>query len=66
MHCELNFCLKTESTNPPVLYCCVHLEIEALEENIGRWETTWFNVRILGLGSGSYGACFDLKFFPHF
>jgi len=28
--------------NPPVLYCCVHLEIEALNENIGRWKTTWF------------------------
>ena len=28
--------------NPPVLYCCVHLEIEALNENIGRWATTWF------------------------
>jgi len=25
-----------------MLYCCVHLKIEALNENIGRWETTWF------------------------
>jgi len=32
-----------------MLYFCVHLEIEALDENISRWETTWFNFRILDL-----------------
>jgi len=25
------------------------MEIEALDENIGRWEMTWFNFRILHL-----------------
>jgi len=25
------------------------MEIETLDENIGRWETTWFNFRILHL-----------------
>jgi len=32
--------LQSKSANPHVLYCCVHLEIETLDENIGRWETT--------------------------
>jgi len=32
-----------------MLYCYVHLEIEALDENIGRWETTSFKLRILHL-----------------
>jgi len=39
---------------PPLCYCCVHLKIEALNENIGRWETTWFNFHILHL------ICFNL------
>jgi len=26
---------------------CLILEIEALNTNIGRWETTWFNCHIL-------------------
>ena len=33
--------------NPLVLYCCVHLQIKALNKNIGRWKTTWFNFHIL-------------------
>ena len=37
-----------------MLYCCVHLEIEALNKNIGRWETTWFHFHILHL------ICFNL------
>ena len=28
-----------------MLYCYVHLEIEALDEYIGHWETTWFKVK---------------------
>ena len=43
---NLSFQLCVASVNLaqslPMLYCCVHLEIEALNENIGRWETTWF------------------------
>jgi len=37
-----------------MLLCCVHLEIEALNKNIGRWETTWFNCHIL------HFKCFNL------
>jgi len=33
---------------------CLNLGIEALSENIGRWETTWFNFRMLHL------ICFNL------
>ena len=35
-------CICKSAKPPPLFYCCVHLEIEALNENIGRWETTWF------------------------
>jgi len=34
---------------PPLLVLCLNLGIEALNENIGHWETTWFNFRILHL-----------------
>jgi len=37
------------SPHPASVYYCVHLEIETLDENIGRWETTWFNFHILHL-----------------
>ena len=37
-----------------MLLCCVDLEIEALNKNIGRWETTWFNCHIL------HFKCFNL------
>ena len=38
------FCVETESAKPPLW---LNLEIEALNKNIGHWETTWFNFRIL-------------------
>ena len=39
---------------PCVIVLCVNLEIEALDENIGRWETTWFDCHIL------HFKCFNL------
>jgi len=43
LHLRFQLCVASVNLpNPPVLYCFVHLEIEALNENIGRWETTWF------------------------
>jgi len=36
-------CYIRKSAKPPyVIVLCLNLEIEALDENIGRWETTWF------------------------
>ena len=52
--CELKFVVNRNLPNPPVLLCCVHLEIEGLNKNIGRWETTWFNCHIL------HFKCFNL------
>jgi len=41
---HLSFQLYVASVNlpTPLCYCCVHMEIEDLNENIGCWETTWF------------------------
>jgi len=37
-----------------MLLFCVDMEIDVLNKNIGRWETTWFNCHIL------YFKCFNL------
>jgi len=54
-HLSFQLCVAfVNLPNPLVLYWCVDLEIEALNKNIGRWETTWFNFHILHL------ICFNL------
>ena len=46
----LVLCYIRKSTNLPLCYrCCVCLEIEALNNNIGRWETTLVGYHILHL-----------------
>ena len=43
LHLSFQLCVASVNLpNPSLCYCCVHLEIEALNENICRWETTWF------------------------
>jgi len=55
--------LKLNLPNPLlVLYYCVHLEIEALDENIGRWETTLFKFRILHLNVLIWWGTTSIKF----
>ena len=41
--CCVEVCVNRNLPNPPcVIVLCLNLEIEALDENIGRWEMTWF------------------------
>jgi len=50
------FCCCVEILNMlnPLLVLCLNMGIEALNENIGHWETTWFNFHILHV------ICFNL------
>jgi len=52
---KLFIIVQSKSAKPHcVIVLCLNLEIEALNKNIGRWETTWFNCQILQF------KCFNL------
>jgi len=47
-NCKFFIIVQSKSAKPPyVIVLCFNLEIEALNKNSSRWETTWFNCHIL-------------------
>ena len=55
-NCKLIIIVQLKSAKPLlyVIVLCLNMEIEPLNNNIGRWETTWFDCHIL------HFKCFNL------